>query len=163
MSYPRFIRSRSSVKARRTAGNLTLNSTAWSNVDTGLDLTLNECQVGDEIVYGISALAGTENANVTLDVVTLVASTATNSFAERGPAVASPGKRLSGTYLAANINAAVNGPVPPYTVVAGDLTNGQITLRLRYATATAAARTLYASADFPLDVWAWNIGPGAQP
>lgn len=159
MAYPRFVRSRQIVKARRTSGNLTLNSTAWANVDTGLDLVLNEVQVGDEIVYGISGYVGIEAVAAYFNVATVVAGSPVNSFAERGAAVATPGAVITGWTAPSGVDGFLSGFSPPYTVVSGDLADGSITLRLRYATSTATNKTLNASATRPLDVWAMNLGP----
>lgn len=159
MAYPRHLRSRTMKKARRTAGDLTLNSTAWADVDTALDLTLNECQAGDEIIYGISAFVGLEAVTTWFDVVTVVSGTVTNSFAERGAAVASPGLRLACWVGVDGSYTSLSGEAPAYTVGAGDLTDGAITLRLRYASASATDKTLYAASLYPLDVWAKNLGP----
>lgn len=160
MAYPRFGRARSLVKARRTAGDLTLNSTSWANVDTGLDLTLDECQEGDEIVYGVSGLLGATALEVKFDAVTVVSGTPTNSFAKRGAVDASPGAHIAAWYVNDTAKLQhVGGTTPPYTVVAGDLVSGAITFRLRYATYTATNRTLLASASHPLDVWVMNLGP----
>lgn len=160
MSYPRYLRSRQMVKARRTSGNLTLNSTSWANVDTGIDLVLDEVQVGDELVAGISGLAGNESVSLYLDVVTVVSSTPVNSFAKAGAVEASPGVEGIQAWRADGASfLAVGGLSMPYTVVSGDLSSGSVTLRLRYATSTATNKTLRAQTNNPLDVWAWNTGP----
>lgn len=161
-AYPRFVRSRNVVKKRRTSGNLTLNSVSWANVDTGLDLVLNEVQVGDELVYGIQAHVGTEAVWAYFDVVTVVGGSPVNSLGSRAAVVASPGPLgVSGWMARTGTQEMPNGTTAPYTVAAGDLTSGSITLRLRYATASAVNKTLYADATIPLDVWAMNLGPGA--
>lgn len=160
MAYPRFTRSRQLVKARRTSGNLTLNSTSWANVDTGLDLVLNEVQVGDEIVYGISVTAGNEGVEVYLDVATIVAAAPVNHLGSRGAApTTSSDYRIGAWRLPSGSYQGIGGTAPPYTVVAGDLSGGTLTLRLRYLSSTAANKTLLASTVSMLDVWAMNLGP----
>lgn len=161
MAYPRYILSRNLKKARRSSSNLTLNSTAWADVETTLDMTFYEVQVGDELVYGISGLVGAEATVLALDVVTLVAGTPLNSFSARGPVLA-PFTGSEGVLAwrgATGVLTKVSGDAPPYTVVAGDLTANSVTLRLRYATSTATAKTLYANTIQPFDVWAINLGP----
>lgn len=135
---------------------------SWANVDTGLDLVLNEVQVGDELVYGIQAHVGTEAVWAYFDVVTVVGGSPVNSLGSRAAVVASPGPLgVSGWMARTGTQEMPNGTTAPYTVAAGDLTSGSITLRLRYATASAVNKTLYADATIPLDVWAMNLGPGA--
>ena len=146
-------------KARRTSGNITLNSTAWANVDTGLDLTL-DAAAGDEIVYGLSAVVSAAAPFVWFDVVTVVSGTITNSFGRRAAVEASPGDQgVSAWWSDDDVIAAVSGTAPPYTVQAGDIVSGAVTLRLRYATDTAVNRLLNATTTIPLDVWAQNTGP----
>ncbi len=144
-------------KARRTAGNITLNSTAWANVDTGLDLTLTGCAIGDQIVYAVAFLVNSEATGVNFDVVTVVAGSPVNSFIHRGPAAA--GGSLAGWYAPASVFTPTTGAAPPYTLVSGDIDSGSVTLRLRYRTDTAANKVMQASAGAPLDVWAQNFGP----
>lgn len=160
MDYPRFIRSGQLVKARRTSGDVTLNSTAWANVDTSLDLTLNECQVGDEIIFGVSGLSANEATGVNMDVVTVVSAAAVSSFGARGAATAAISSgTIPALYAPTGVYAALSGVTPPYTVVAGDLVDGSVTLRLRYATDAATNKVLFGSVQVPLDVWAMNLGP----
>jgi hypothetical protein len=163
MAYPRYRRSRQVVKARRTSGSITLNSTSWANVDTGLDLTLKGVQVGDEIAYGMSGLISAATPYVWLDVVTIVSGVPVNSFARRAAVETSPGTQgVSGWWADDDVIATVSGEAPPYTVVSGDLVAGAITLRLRYAQDAAVNRLLNADMTYPLDVWAMNLGP-VQP
>lgn len=158
MAYPRFVRSRTLVKARRTAGNLTLNSTSWADVDTGLDLTLEGVQVGDEIAYGVSGLIDNEALVVRFDVVTIVSASVVNSVGERGPV--STGEGVIAWRMDSTLDRhPLSGYAPPYTLVASDLDGAAVTLRLRYQTASASNRTLFARTDVPLDVWAMNLGP----
>lgn len=147
-------------KARRTSGNVTLNSTNWANVDTGLDLVLNEVQVGDELVFGANFRVSTEAVTAYFDVVTVVSSTVTNSFGRAAAVETSPGSQgIIGWRAEASVATASSGTAPPYTVVSGDITAGTVTLRLRYATASATNRTMNADTTAPLDVWAMNLGP----
>lgn len=156
MAYPRFLRSRQMVKARRTSGNLTLNSTSWANVDTGLDLTLNEVQVGDEIVYGIGGLANNEAVFLYFDVATIVSAAPVNYFGTAGGA---SDNGVVGWFCASGAYVGFGGLSHPYTIQAGDLTDGSVTLRLRYRTQTAGNRVVRAVSTDPLDVWAMNLGP----
>lgn len=148
------------VKKRRTAGNLTLNSTNWANVDTALDIVLTGVTAGDEIAYGASGLLQNENVQVFFDVATIVSSAPLNSLARRAAVETAPG--TSGFAMWNSVGAQywrLAGVTPPYTLVSGDIVAGTVTLRLRYATGVASNKTLFASASNLLDVWAMNLGP----
>lgn len=146
-------------KAKRTAGDQSLNSTTWANVDTALDLVL-PAVVGDEIEYGINGLSGAQAVFIDFDVVSIVAASPVNSFATDGAAVAAPGAVILGWQGPSGAAAHMAGSVL-YTVVAGDISGGNVTLRLRYATNAAVNKTVYGSAASPLRVWAKNLGPVA--
>lgn len=145
--------------AARTGGDLSLNSTNWANVDTGLDLVL-AAAAGDDIEVTLNCLLGGETNDVYLDVVSVVSGSPVNSFgAAAAVTTAPPAYGIAGWYSIGN---AFRNPGPPhiYTVQAGDLaTDGTITLRLRYATSTAAAHTMYATANRRLCFSAKNLGP----
>jgi hypothetical protein len=145
------------VKGRRTSSSITLNSTTWANVDTGLDLTI-DCAAGDRITYGLSATLADQNVAVKFDVVTVVSSTVTNSIAEIGAAVSSPGAHIAAFYSTPAVFVGVGGTSQPYVVQAGDIDGGSVTFRLRYQTNSGTNRTLRAASSDPLDVWVINLG-----
>lgn len=143
----------------RTSGDLTLNSNlAWANVDTGLDIIL-PAEVDDVIEVSMNALVGSEAVVLLLDVATVVNTTLTNSFGNRGAVTASPPKYgIAGWHCT---NGAFTRPGAPYhyTVVAGDIYEGKVKLRLRYCTDAAANKTLYAGANYAFEWAAKNLGP----
>lgn len=144
------------AQARRTSGDFTLNNTSWANLDTGLDLTL-AADAGDVIQVGISALVANEATALYLDVVTIVSSTVTNSFATGG-AVNASGQGIMAWRGSASVEQAVGGPFW-YKAVSGDISGGNVTLRLRFRTNTAVNKTLYAQTNLPLVFTAQNHGP----
>lgn len=149
-----------SASARRSSGSLTLNSTSWADVDTTLDLTL-AAVAGDQVLYGLTGRWGNESVWGFLDVVTVVSGTVTNSLCEQGAAVSSPSgnvEGIAGWHGVSGRHEPIAGTTAVYTVTAGDITSGNITLRLRYATLTAANKTLWAASNIPLDVYAINFG-----
>lgn len=160
MPYPFFRNARAHKKTRRTSGDLTLNSTNWANVDTGLDIAL-PALVGDDIQVGLSAFTGSEAVNLYLDAVSVVGGAPVNSFGRAAAVEAAPGGLGIQSWLVASGGFIPLGSPYIYTVVAGDLSSGIITVRLRYATGTAANRTLRANANQPLQFWAKNLGPPA--
>ena len=147
--------------AKRSSGDLTLNSTVWANVDTGLDLNLN-ASTGDVIEY-VPSLVGPNGYNVALyfDVATIVSGSVVNAFSTEG-AQNNALYGVSGWYftnsVSANVYATVSGSIF-YTLQSGDISSGTVTLRFRYRTDTATNRVIYASTNFPLKVWARNHGP----
>lgn len=158
MSYPRFQLARSFKRAQRTSGNITLNQTAATDVDAGLDLIL-AAQVGDLIEYGISGRTDATASDVGFDVYTWVAGAPVSSF---GPGLTTGLAAAAGVphwYAPASAFRSIEGPMLGPPLIAGDLSGGLVTLRLRYAKSAATAKTLNADAATPLTVWAKNLGP----
>lgn len=162
MSYPRHQLSRAFKIARRNSGNITLNSTNWANVDIGMDHVL-AAQVNDVIFGGLSGLTGNENVGAYFDIVTVVAAAPLNSFGKAGAVETAPGVQgiLQWQSFQGQGYLGVGGEYP-YTVVAGDIVNGVVTVRLRYATNIATNKTLFADTNHPLAFWAKNLGPVDQ-
>lgn len=145
------------ARAKRTAGSLTLNSTVWANVDTGLDLTLNAV-AGDVIEYGISSSSPSAAVDLYMDVVTVVSGSPVNSFGfDAAPANPTTSFGIAAFYAPPSMYAIISGSFFR-TLVSGDISAGTVTLRLRYATGTATNRTLNAAASLPTEVWARNLG-----
>lgn len=163
MAYPRFQRARTMKKKRLDTGDVTLSGDVWSAVDTGLDLVLDAVQPGDELVFGLSAQFDSEAVAAYLNVVTVVGGLPYRGFAEADlvkPFAPAGFVGLPGFYAPASTVVGLCLETPPYTVVSGDVSNGQVSLRLVYALATSGTdRTLSASTDRPVDVWAYNLGP----
>lgn len=155
---PAYLLAKQIKKARRTSGNITLNSANWANVDTGLDLTLSNVSTGDQLVAGLTAFSSNEAVTAYLDAVTLVSSTPTNSFGKAGAVETTPGVTGVQSWLLINgVYTSVGAPAL-YTVVSGDIVSGGVTVRLRYATATASNKTLYASTNNPFEWFVMNLG-----
>lgn len=149
MSHPDYLLARAHKWWVRTAGDLTLNNTAWTAAPTVATLA-TEAEVGDDLAIVLSGTWGNEAVDAFLD-----AHTGANYFASAGGASGegipnTPGpsgavSRFSAFFL--------------YTVQAGDLSSGIVTVTLRYRTATATNKTLRANANHPLQASLWNIGP----
>lgn len=142
--------------ARRASTDLTLNSTSWANLDTALDLAV-PAVAGDTLVASISGFFGSDPVNAYLDAVTLVAGSPLNSFARAAAVEASPGTLGVSGWIAAASAFSTVGPPIPYTVVAGDVVSGVVTVRFRYATGAASNRTLRATSSQPLAVFLQNL------
>jgi hypothetical protein len=145
------------AEATRTAGDLTLNQTAVTAVNTGLDLTLTAA-AGDLIRYGMDGIIGNEAQVVVFDVYTMVSGASVNPFgvglSALGASQGVPQWQMD------NIAQTFPLALPARrTLVAGDIQGGTVTLRLFYAKPNTTARTLFASSGLPLRVWAENLGP----
>lgn len=145
--------------ARRTAGNLSTSSTSWSDLDTGLDLTLTGVKAGDVVEVGVSGLWSNQNVTGYLDVGSLVSGAIVNTWGANGPE--------SGTHQGVQSWLGINqvfqniGSPVFRAVVAGDLDGGTLTLRFRRRNDTSSTKTMFASTDNPLQVWAKNHGQAA--
>lgn len=144
------------AQVRLTSGDITMNSTAWANLSTATDLTL-AADAGDVIQVALSALSNSEAVTARLDCVTLVGSTVTNSFATGG-AVSASSQGIMAWNLLPSVSNMVGGSFF-YKLVSGDVSGGNVTLRLRYRTETAANKTIFASSNTQLVFTARNHGP----
>lgn len=141
--------------ARRSSGDISLNSATYVDLDTGTDLVLNAA-VGDviEVTPQISWSGG--STYCVIDVVTVVSSSPVNSVVTGGaPSTSNSGGAWS---LGATNRGVVAGP-RMYTIQSGDLSSGTVRLRLR---ARGSAVTVFAASDPDLYWQAKNLGPQSQ-
>lgn len=144
---------------RQTGTNISLNSAtsvelaaATNGPGTGgFDLIL-AAQVGDSIETRFSCLIGPEAAHTYLNVATMVSGAAVNYVLGAVAIGASP------WYARGTFWTSIGGSVD-YTVVAGDLSSGLVTLRPYYTQASATARVLYTDATSLFQFYAKNLGP----
>lgn len=140
--------------ARRSSSDITLNSSSWANVDTGLDLTLTGVAVGDVIQASISGRTSNQANEVHIDAVTLVAGSPVNAFAT-GAAAPTSTTGEGSWYAPASTYHPFNGSTW-YTLQSGDIhTTDQVTIRWRYRGST---RTLLANSNRNLIVQVQNLG-----
>lgn len=140
----------------KTAGNYTINNTSWTTLDATLDLTL-AAAVGDIIEVGLSAyvLPNSATQYAALDAVTLVSGAAVTSFSNATGSPASngiPAWNIPGPAGEKGIGGSVM-----LTLISGDLSGGNVTVRLRYKTANAVNHTVRASTSDPLQFWIKNL------
>lgn len=160
MAYPRHRLARAHKFVTRTSGDLTLNSTSWADlpgVGTSLDIVL-AAQVGDTIEVGVSMALGGNTVYSFMNVATIVAAAVVN-YVIAVPS-SSSGAGVKAWQQTGNVasDAGLGGSVM-YTLVAGDISAGTVTLRPRYRTGTAANKTLNGTAADPFHFWAKNLGP----
>jgi len=142
---------------KRTAGNLSLNSTTWINLDTGLDLVIpGTSYAGDIVEVGMSGVWGAEATQPYIDVVSLISGSPVNTWAQDGAEAA--GATGVSSWVGTNSVSTEFGGSIMRAIVSGDLSAGVLTLRFRYRASAATAKTLNAVANTPLHVWAKNHG-----
>lgn len=152
------------ARAKRTAGDVTVNSTTFTNVDTGLDLVIS-ASAGDVIEARLSAKITKGASGATyfvFDFCTVVGGSPVNSIS----AEAAAGTGLSNSFPGWSEATVLqqSGTVPytayagskRYVVQAGDISGGTVTLRLR---AFCGASCTIKASDPMLYVEATNLGP----
>ena len=144
------------AQSRRPSGDLTLNSTSWANVDTGLDLTI-PATAGDEIeVTGSWLVSASGTAEVYFDAVSVVSGSPVNAWGTDGAETGTTEGIQAWRAVANNfLCCAAGGATRP--VVSGDLSGGNLTLRLRYRI-SSSSRTMFAGANRHILFSAKNLG-----
>lgn len=157
MPYPRFQRARSHKFTSRSSTSLTTSSTSFVDVDTALDIVL-DAQAGDVIEVGLSAVcsSSTTFGLIAFDVFTIVSAAPVNSLSNATDGV--------NGWRTQNPNSGNLTPVSGsamMALVAGDISGGLVTLRLRWKVSNGAdTATLYAdSPSRRIHLWAKNLGP----
>lgn len=139
----------------RTAGNLTLNNTAWTDLNPGWDGAAAQdislpAAAGDWIEASIDVVYDSAAVNAYLNIV---AQTSGNGFTT----TAGTGAGIPGLTGFASVSGA-QASTFHYQVVAGDIAGGLIALRIRYRTSAAVAKTLAAISDQQFTFAAKNLG-----
>ena len=143
------------ARAIRTAGTITMNSTAWANTSTTLDLTL-AASTGDVISAQMNAISGAEAVNACHNfwfVASGVGFSTRNANTDRG---------LAGLVHIASRNDSLTGGASK-TVATADISGGNVITRLKHRTLTAANRTILGTTSQPLLFEARNHGPHVAP
>lgn len=142
-------------RALRTAGNLTLNTTAWANTSTALDLTL-AASSGDVIRVSLNGFWSLNAVNGVLNAVCVASgagfSTRTANTDNGSVSWFGQGSRFVD----------ITGPITR-TIASADISGGNVIVRLRHRTAPAANKTLVATTAGPLFFIALNRGPHVDP
>lgn len=145
------------LKAQRTAGNITVSTTTWANVDTGIDLVL-PAAVNDVIeatVDGVYTLAAGS--------APLMDARFVNSSTYFGSAVeTNVGSGVGAWGGNAVTGVSVIGGAFSRTVVSGDISAGSVTVRLRVRLSAAVNQTIGAIAATPLVFFLRNRGPAVN-
>lgn len=124
------------VKAQRTAGDVTINSTSFVDIATATDLTI-AAAAGDLIELGMEIRASVTSGSFycVMDFHTMVSGTPVNSVSSASAAgsTTSPGLPgwSTGTVLTAAQGYTRFSGRQLYTVQSGDIASGNVTFRLR--------------------------------
>jgi hypothetical protein len=139
----------------RTSGFITVNGTAWADLDNALDLVLT-AKTDDWVEVGISSLWLNEAVQGDLDAVSIVSGVPVNSWAADGPVDADH----QGVIAWVGVTSAFTtfGGSMMKQLVAGDVDGGLVTIRFRTRTNIAGDKTIFADGNTPLTVWARNHG-----
>lgn len=133
----------------RTAGNVSTSSTSFVDIDTALDIVLTAA-AGDWLEIGVNGLWSNQGVFGRMEAFTWVSAAPVN-----GVSGASNG--VPGWLGVANGFTVVGAPIL-YTVQAGDVSSGTVTLRFRYKVDSASSKTLHAESAAPFRTWGRNLG-----
>jgi hypothetical protein len=123
------------VRTVRTAGNLTLGSTTWADVDTALDLVFT-ASIGDWLEVCLSCNVTAEaNNRLYFEAFTRVSGADVHAVSSGASAGGTNNGPATWT-MPANYMGSLGGPIL-YQVQSGDASGGNVTVRLKYATDTA--------------------------
>jgi hypothetical protein len=139
------------VEVRRTAGSLTPNSATAIDLTTAMDLTIPAAP-GDVIEMYINVVVANEAVGGWLDAITIAGANYV------GAGLTSTNQ---GVPAWTGFSSAYTGIGPPvrYTVVAGDVSGGNVVFRLRYKGSGAGVKTYVATAVSPFIFGGRNFGP----
>lgn len=143
------------VSLKRAAGDITLSTTGWQNLvgDGSLDLTI-AAAAGDVLEYSVSLYANAGANSVVFDGATIVGVNPVNYLAGDGSATSSG---IAGLFAQSG-EAGGYGASVMYTVQAGDVSAGLVTVRLRARPANTTARIIASSAATQLQIALRNWG-----
>lgn len=143
------------IGASRSSGNITINGTSWANVDTGTDLVIAAVST-DWLAVSINGrlAAGAANTHTFFDIATIVSAAPVNYFGTAG-GVSDEG--LNGLRVMDTLDIPLTGTFL-YQVQAGDVSGGNVTLRLRTRQGTAGNRAFVAGSTNPFKWWVENLG-----
>lgn len=134
----------------RTTGDITLNSTSFTDLDPSgsasardLDVVLT-AEAGEWVLLYFEGRFNSAAVDGRIDAATIVSGAVVNNLYGNAGSVV--------WRAPSSEDAMVGGWGKPYQVQAGDLDGGQVRFRFRYATNTATNRTLFAGGNNPLTV-----------
>lgn len=136
----------------RSAGNITVNGTAYADIDNTLDIVLT-AEAGDTIEVGASGRWNNNAVSAFMDVATIVAGVPVTYLSGN----TSTGDGIQAWYGFASTDSNIAGGLV-YVLAAGDISAGTVTLRLRARTNPAGNRILIADTAGRFKWFAVNYG-----
>lgn len=154
MGYPRYQLSQAFKMTQHAGSNVAITSTSFVAVNTALDIPL-AAQVGDVIEASVSLTTQNQASILNLDAATVISGSVVNRFNPTSN-FGNPGWCVRGNdYFPATGSTW-------YTLVAGDIANGLVTVRLLARIEAAGSRTILGQAvagEPPIRFFAQNLGP----
>lgn len=140
-----------------TAGDITLSNTTWAAI-AGPDDLVVEAAAGDVLAISMSCLWGNQTATAYVDMYTMVSGSPVNKVSGGDASTSDYG---IAAWSAGQPSELVNaGGTFFYIVQAGDVSGGQVTLRL-YGIRFTNNRTLYANTGHKLSMHVVNLSGAA--
>lgn len=143
----------------RTAGSYNLNNTSWSDIDNATWDTVFPASIGDLVEVSFQLAWGGEAVDAYLNVITVVAGVPVSSLTQGATLTGIGGSGgMMGMFGSSGSSRPASSSIK-YRLVAGDISaTNTVTLRLRYRTGTAANKSIFATAAFPMLVDFANLG-----
>lgn len=141
------------VSAKRTAGDLGPGASTGAFASIGMTDLVVAAVAGDKLVFGASFRANA-GPQTYVDVATVVAGAPVNWLGADGGA----GSFGIASYLVETGVDSPRGGDVAYTVVAGDVVGGTVTLRMYYRTATGVGPVFNATTALPFQIFVLNFG-----
>ena len=146
-----------SIRKDFVGSNIAITSTTWVVVESTLDATVNAA-AGDVIEFGMSALIVASASTLFFDAVTFPGSVLTNALGSKAAFVNSGYQGPNWASLQ-NADICINSTIL-YTLVAGDISGGTVTVRLVAKLVDAGTKSIAVTSGFnPLIVYLKNLGP----
>lgn len=143
------------VEVRYTTGDITLGSGTTPVAVSGPGDLVIAAATGDLLMCGLSARStDTDADSLGMDMATIVSAAAVNYVSSRSGTPTTTG--VAGWYFGSGRVTSVMGEAP-YLVQAGDISGGNVTLRLYYRV-SGVGKVLSASSSGVLHFWVRNLG-----
>ena len=150
-----------STSVKYSAGNMTTNSVTYVELAAatggpgtgGFDLTL-AAVTGDVIMVGANFLCNSTTPNLNFDMATMVSGSPVNTVG--GSALNAANDGITAWNAPASVIAPVGPPIT-YTLLVGDISGGNVVLRLFYLSGSAANRAVLSASTAIFNLWAVNL------
>lgn len=139
-----------------TSGNISVGSGSFTALGSAQTVAATTGDVLELVID--SLLCANTGSDVQFDAATRVAAADTNWFSSGTNTSRFPGGL--GSWYVETSRFASPAPSARYTVQAGDVSAGQVTVQL-YGQCAAGSRSVFANTSYPLRWWLVNLGPAS--